>query len=36
LLRANLDAHFSLELQYGDYRADSFTVSQRKLWLLAE
>jgi hypothetical protein len=34
--RANLSARFSLELQYGDYRADSFTVSQRKLWLLAE
>ena len=34
--RANLTARFSLELQYGDYRADSFSVSQRKLWLLAE
>ena len=35
-LRAALDHHFSLELQYGDYHADSFSVSQRKLWLLAE
>lgn len=35
-VRANLDAHFSLELQYGDYHADSFSVNQRKLWLLVE
>ena len=35
-LRATIDARLSLELQYGDYRADSFSVSQRKLWLLAE
>ena len=35
-VRASLTARLSLELQYGDYRADSFTVSQRKLWLLAE
>jgi hypothetical protein len=35
-LRAPLGRGFSLELQYGDYRADSFSVSQRKLWLLAE
>ncbi|MFK2876686.1 alginate export family protein [Rhodanobacter hydrolyticus] len=35
-LLANLDAHLNLELQYGDYRADSFTVNQRKLWLMVE
>jgi hypothetical protein len=35
-VRASLTSRLSLELQYGDYRADSFTVSQRKLWLLAE
>ncbi|OOG49165.1 alginate export family protein [Rhodanobacter sp. C01] len=35
-LRANVNTRLSLELQYGDYRANSFSVSQRKLWLLAE
>ena len=35
-LRANLSSRFSLELQYGDYRAGSFSVNQHKLWLLAE
>ena len=35
-LRAALDDRLSLELQYGDYHADSFSVSQRKLWLMAE
>lgn len=35
-LRAPLGHGLSLELQYGDYRADSFSVNQRKLWLLAE
>jgi hypothetical protein len=35
-IKAQINKRFSLELQYGDYHADSFTVSQRKLWLLAE
>ena len=35
-LKAQLNKRFSLELQYGNYRADSFSVTQRKLWLLAE
>jgi hypothetical protein len=35
-LRASLTSRFSLELQYGSYHADSFSVNQRKLWLLAE
>lgn len=35
-LRASLSRRFSLELQYGSYHADSLSVSQRKLWLLAE
>lgn len=35
-IKAQISKRFSLELQYGDYHADSFTVSQRKLWLLAE
>lgn len=35
-LLASINAHLGLELQYGDYRADSFTVNQRKLWLLVE
>ncbi|WP_266157349.1 alginate export family protein [Dyella silvatica] len=35
-VRANLNARFSLELQYGDYHANSFSMNQRKLWLLAE
>jgi hypothetical protein len=35
-LHAILNDRFSLELQYGDYRAGSFTVNQRKLWLLAD
>jgi hypothetical protein len=35
-MKARINQRFSLELQYGDYRADSFTVNQRKVWLLAE
>jgi len=35
-VHAILTDWLSLELQYGDYHADSFSVSQRKLWLLAE
>jgi len=35
-VKAQVSTRFTLELQYGDYRADSFTVNQRKLWLLAE
>lgn len=33
---ASLDPRLGLELQYGDYRAGSFSVNQRKLWLLLE
>lgn len=35
-LLASISPHLGLELQYGDYRADGFTVNQRKLWLLVE
>ncbi|BFI95774.1 MAG: hypothetical protein RSP_12840 [Rhodanobacter sp.] len=35
-LLATLNARLNLELQYGDYRADSFSVDQRKLWLMVE
>ncbi len=35
-LLAALGRGFSLELEYGDYRAGSFSVDQRKLWLMAE
>lgn len=35
-LLASIDTRLKLELQYGDYRADSFSVNQRKLWLMVE
>lgn len=35
-LHANVTKRFTLELQYGSYNAASFSVTQRKLWLLAE
>ncbi|MEW9572631.1 alginate export family protein [Rhodanobacter sp. Si-c] len=33
---ASLGTRLGLELQYGDYRAGSFSVNQRKLWLMME
>jgi hypothetical protein len=33
---AKLDRQFSLELQYGNYRARSYAVDEHKVWLLAE
>ena len=35
-LLASLNTRLGLELQYGDYRAGSFSVNQRKLWLMVE